>query len=186
MHGNSPYLKRAAHSETPPGPSARSRRSQSHLRSNCCSFFKPNRLEIKIRDKFERSGRRDPWSTICEEFFQTPQNQIPMAACGESCGGSTPGARAEVVRASLGAHPRGHVADRATRRAERRCATFSAAVDELVAGLRVDIDEGTATWRVWQWEQARDCGRDRICAARVCTQLLSTDISDQTWLRHSK
>jgi len=135
-----------------------------------------------LSDQEEKTRRR----LSGEEFFQTSQSpsQWPLA--------ENPAAGRRSVRdpksfaASRGAHPQGRVADRATRRAERRCAAFSDSVDELVAGLRVDIDGSTAAWRVWQWEQARDCGRDRICAARVCTQLLSTDISDQTWLRHSK
>jgi hypothetical protein len=121
-----------------------------------------------LSDQEEKTRRR----LSGEEFFQTSQSpsQWPLA--------ENPAAGRRSVRdpksfaASRGAHPQGRVADRATRRAERRCAAFSDSVDELVAGLRVDIDGSTAAWRVWQWEQARDCGRDHIWAARVGAQFL--------------
>jgi hypothetical protein len=67
----------------------------------------------------------------------------------------------------LGARPNIDVfADRATRRAERRCAPFPAAIGELGAGLRVDVNGIAATWRVSQWEPAR--------AARVWPDCFST------------
>jgi hypothetical protein len=147
MHGNSPHLKRAAYSKTAPGPSVRSRRSKSRFRSDCCSFLKPNGFGIKIRANLSDQEEESRGRRSAKNFSKHPQGRSQITVCGKSCGGVPSDAQAEVVRGFSGcASPRARCRSD-HQEAERRCAAFSASVDELVAGLRVDIDGSTATWR---------------------------------------
>jgi len=63
---------------------------------------------------------------LAKNFSKHPKARSQWPLAENPAAGTTPGARPEVVRGVSGAQPQRRVADRATRRAERRCAAFSA------------------------------------------------------------